>query len=285
MKTRNKTIWTILFSAVLLAGTASTNADTASDTETLLNWAENTYPELFPNPQGTQTADPWIFRFYPTTGIYAGVNTGDLGVYVLGGPWTEPTYIDSLANIVSTIEGAGGSSSIAACDTTSIPQGLSYSQSGNVVTVTTNGQCITIPENSNICEVPEEKASVTGISVISSTSVTSSSYTGITINVPSDLINLDTLLSGNSSVCTINAPADFSNITVNSDICVDVTNQLGALGDLGSFVSINPPVTFSSSSTLTNQVVADCFATEAAIIVDAVTDQTWINQNGTFVEM
>lgn len=285
MKTRNKPIWSLLLSAILFTSTTGVKADTASDTEALLNWAESTFPELFPNPQGTQTADPWIFRHYPSTGIYAGVNTSDLGVYVLGGVWAEPTYIDSLANLISTIQDSGENQSIAACDTTSIPDGLSYSQSGNVVTVTTNGQCITIPDNNNLCEIPEAQVSQTGISVLSTTSVTSSSYTGITINVPSDLVDLESLLSGNSSICTINAPSDYNNITINTDICIDVTNQLDALSSLGSFVTVNPPVTFSSNSTLTNQVVTDCFATEATIIVDAVTDQTWVNQNGTFVEL
>ncbi len=80
-------------------------ADTASDTETLLNWAENTRPELFPGRKSTQTLDSWIFRYYPETDIYVGVNTGDSGVYVLGGPWGEtPTYIESLANIISSID-------------------------------------------------------------------------------------------------------------------------------------------------------------------------------------
>lgn len=286
MKVQLEKIWSLFFAFALLFSGNNAIADTASDTEILLNWAENTYPQFFPSPQGTQTVDPWIFRFYPETGIYAGVNTGDLGAYVLGGPWAKPTFVSPLASLISSIDDAGGNSSIASCDTTDIPEGLSYSQSGNVVTITTNGNCIVIPANTNFCEVPDEQATETGISVLSTTEITSSSYTGITISTPIDLINIDDLLGTNTKTCTIHAPADFSNITINSDVCVDVTNQLGALGDsLGDFVTITPPVTFSSTSTTTNQVVADCFATDATSIVNAVTDETWINQNGDFVQL
>ncbi len=83
-------------------------ADTISDTETLLNWAESTYPELFPSHRSTQTLNSWIFRHYPETGIYAGVNTNDNGVYVLGGPWGDaPIYVDSLVNVINSIDNQG----------------------------------------------------------------------------------------------------------------------------------------------------------------------------------
>lgn len=69
--------------AIILSGNFNPAfADLSSDTETLLNWAENTYPAYFPNHQATQSIEPWLFRFYPDTGIYAGVNKGDNKVYV-----------------------------------------------------------------------------------------------------------------------------------------------------------------------------------------------------------
>lgn len=82
------------------------SADTASDTDTLLNWAENNYPEYFPTHQTTQSIAPWLFRFYPDKNVYAGVNTSNNGVYVLGGPWgiDKPTYIDSLYNLLSVAQ-------------------------------------------------------------------------------------------------------------------------------------------------------------------------------------
>ncbi|MBC5765097.1 hypothetical protein [Ramlibacter albus] len=51
------------------------------DTDTLLNWAERTFPTFFPGTQPNRTADPFVFRAYPN-GNYLGVALG--GVYVLG---------------------------------------------------------------------------------------------------------------------------------------------------------------------------------------------------------
>lgn len=132
-------------------------ATLSSDTEKLLNWAEKTFPQFFPNPQATQNIEPWLFRYYPETGVYAGVNKSDNAVYVLGGPWgNTPAVIDTLANLITQIDSSGGNSGIAGCDTTDALSGVSYSQSGNVVTVTTNGQCVTAPDISktNLCQVP-----------------------------------------------------------------------------------------------------------------------------------
>jgi alpha-tubulin suppressor-like RCC1 family protein len=77
-------------------------ADTASDTDTLLNWAENNYPTYFPTHEVTQSTGSWLYRFYSDTDIYVGVDTSDNGVYVFGGPWgnASPTYIDSLSNLL-----------------------------------------------------------------------------------------------------------------------------------------------------------------------------------------
>ena len=82
------------------------NTDTNSDTEILFNWAENNYPQVFPSQQTTQSSEPWLFRFYPEVDVYVGVNTSDSNVYVLGGPWgnISPTNIDTLANLLSTIQ-------------------------------------------------------------------------------------------------------------------------------------------------------------------------------------
>ncbi|MDP1551033.1 MAG: hypothetical protein Q8L97_12895 [Nitrosomonas sp.] len=94
---------TLFFCAMIFLGNFNfAAADTTSDTDTLLNWAENNYPTYFPTHQTTQSIAPWLFRFYPETNVYAGVNTNDNGVYVFGGPWgnTSPTYIDSLSNLL-----------------------------------------------------------------------------------------------------------------------------------------------------------------------------------------
>ncbi len=120
---------------LLLGNIHFASADIDSDSEILLNWAENNYSQYFPNHQVTQKIDPWIFRFYPDTGIYAGVNRGDNNVYVLGGPWgNNPTLIDTLPNLM--VLANSGNNSIPACNTATAPAGLVYTQSGNVVNVT-----------------------------------------------------------------------------------------------------------------------------------------------------
>lgn len=50
--------------------------------EPLLDWAERTYPDLFPGRAATQWLAPYQYRYYPATGNYLGVGGSD--VYVLG---------------------------------------------------------------------------------------------------------------------------------------------------------------------------------------------------------
>ena len=52
------------------------------DVSVLLNWAEATYPALFPGPKSNLTQAPYEYRYYPETGNYAGVAGDD--VYILG---------------------------------------------------------------------------------------------------------------------------------------------------------------------------------------------------------
>ncbi len=99
----------LLSCTLILAGSINfASADTVGDAEILFNWAEKNYSQYFPSHQVTQSSAPWLFRFYPETSIYAGVNTTDNGVYVLGGPWgsVNPTYIDSLPNLLLTAANA-----------------------------------------------------------------------------------------------------------------------------------------------------------------------------------
>lgn len=277
----------LTLAALLLVGHLGVaKADTASDTETILNWAENTFSDLFPSHQGTQSIDPWLFRFYPETGIYAGVNLNDNGVYVLGGPWDTATLIDTLPNVVNLA--LGGDTGISGCNTTAGPAGISYSQSGNVVTVTTNGQCIpapnlTDPSVANLCQVPEQP-SATGISVLSTNTVTSSSLEGITSSLPINPFDSILNASANVQYCTINAPTSTADLTVNTDLCFDIT-ELTASFPTFDGITITPPVNYRLVSTATSAVVSDCFATDASAIFDAFTGETWTKDplSGTFV--
>lgn len=287
MKHRLKQLISSVCTLVLLANIHVASADLASDTEALLNWAENTYPQFFPGRRATQSLEPWLYRFYPEANTYAGVNKNDNGVYVLGGPWGDnPTFIDTLPSLINHITNTGGNSNITACNTANVPAGFSYSQSGNVVTVTTNGQCIEIPTSTNYCETPAQPAQ-TGISVLSTSNVTSSLWNGITFNLSLPINPLEAF-TGSTKHCTINAPAEQINLVVNTDICLDMTTQLeGSLTELiaQGIVTVNPPITLATKSTYSSQSVPDCFATDAESIYDAFTRETWIKQNGTFVKV
>lgn len=269
----------------LLLSVNPATAATTNEIETLFNWAENTYPELFPDHQITQTVDPWIFRHYPATGIYAGVNNNE--VFVLGGPWGlgSPTFIDTLPNLLAQIQGTGGNGSVPACNNTVvIPDGMVITQNGNIVNITTNGQCIKIPdsENTNFCEPPAPHHP-TGISILSTNTVSSSQITGITTDLPVlpglDLFNV---FSQNSSSCIINAQEELTNLVVNSNVCFDMTDQLSDLTEIPG-VTITPPVTVTTATSSTHERVSDCFATNAAFITNIYTGESWMNFNGNFI--
>ncbi|WP_297326089.1 hypothetical protein, partial [Nitrosomonas sp.] len=227
MKHHMKQLIMSVCTCLLLSNTHFAAADTASDTEILLNWAENTYPQYFPTHQVTQTIDPWIYRFYPETGIYAGVNKTDNNVYALGGPWGDtPTLIDTLPNLVALA--GSGNSSIPACNTANAPAGMHYTQNGNVVNITTDG-CIPLPTSNNVCQAPQQTAE-TGISVLTSSNVTSSAILGITIDIPNIPNPFESFANNfsNSKHCTVNVPAEGANLIINSDVCYDMTAQFGS---------------------------------------------------------
>lgn len=261
----------------MFGGVNLASADTTPEIEAIFNWAETGFPEYFSAPQTTQMIGEWIFRHYPTSPsgeTYAGVKNNE--VFVLGGPWgaDNPTFIDSVANLTSQIAASGGDGSVSACDGSSdIPAALVVTQSGNVVNITTNGQCIVIPlDENNFCETPAQPEP-TGISVLTTVNLTSSKTTGIefTMGIENPIGSVADGLSNAS--CTINAFSE--DLIINSDVCFDMTDQLSSFSDF-SGVTINPPVTFAIASTTTGQVVADCFARSAASITDAFTGETWV---------
>ncbi len=76
----------------------------------LFNWAEQTYPTLFPGPQSDQTIAPYVVRHYASTQNYIGVTNGN--VYVLG-----PISGGQLA-LVGTLSGLTCQVTPSACTTT-----------------------------------------------------------------------------------------------------------------------------------------------------------------------
>lgn len=280
MKKRTKSLG-LSFCMFVLLGT--TNLASANpEIETIFNWAENNYAEFFPGHQTTQMIDPWTYRYYPSTEIYVGVKDNE--IFVLGGPWgpNNPTFIDSVSNLTAQIAASGGDSSIPGCNTADIPAGMKFTQNGNVVHITTNGQCIPLPENKNFCVLPTQATS-TGISLLSNVNVTSSQIKGITTEIPG-LLDPGSAFSSNNH-CTINAPAATTDQIVNSDMCLDITEQFSSFEAFPGVV-ITPPVTIAVVSTTTNQVVPDCFATNAATISDALTGASWFRDTtGNFVQL
>jgi len=270
-----------------LGSIQSSVADVATDTEKLLNWAQNSYKNFFPSIQPTQTLAPWLYRFYPETGIYAGVNTETNDVYVMGGQFgNNPQRVDSLASMIATVDNSGTYTGIPGCDTTKMPAGFTATQSGNVVTVTTNGQCIAMPtdDSSNVCNAPPQPT-VTGISVLGVNNIVQSEIKGVQVPSGPNILQQIVDATANIKNCTINATAEYSNIIINSDICLDITSSIQDLGGSIPGMTITPPVTYHMKGTATNQVVADCFATDASFITNTVTKEVWTKQGGTFVKV
>ncbi|MBX3615876.1 hypothetical protein [Nitrosomonas sp.] len=282
----------LLFLTLALFGNIQwAHATLASDSEKLFNWAENTFPTIFPSRRATQNIEPWFFRHYPESDIYVGVNKSDNNVYAMGGPWgSSPVVIDTLSRLISQIDNSGGSTGIAACDTADILAGISYSQSDNIVTVTTNGACAVVSDlsNTNLCKTPAQ-TTASGISILGSNNVTSSSIEGLSTSIPGLPNPFQAIVDAAANVkhCTINAPASTANLVVNSDLCLDITAPLS--GTLSSLpiegIVVTPPVKYYTRGTYTSQVVADCFATDAATITDAFTGEIWVNQDGNFVKV
>ncbi len=265
------------------------HADLVSDSEQILNDAQTVYRDLFPSNQTTQTFDPYRYRFYPSTGIYLGINQNDAGVYLLGGVFGDtPKYVDQTDKVIALlkaqINGSDTSNSKSdICDTSNISDGFTYRREGNTTYISTNGQCIAVPENRNSCEtLPETDANQqpveTGIHALSQSSVTDFEITGL--NLPGfDANNIQDRID--QKTCSIHAPRELTNQTIHSDICLDITSQLGALGDIAG---VTPPVTNRFKSTVSFTKVDDCFKTDAAIITNLVTNEIWTNQNGNFVK-
>lgn len=277
------------FCLLVLFGNANlASSATSPEIEAIFNWAENSYSDLFPSHQTTQIIDPWAFRFYSSTGIYVGAQNNE--IFVLGGPWgtDNPTFIDTIPNLIAQVQSSGGNGNVPGCDTSDIPAGMVITQNGNVVNITTNGECIVVPnpENNNFCGVPAQPAT-TGISVLSSTSVTSLEIRGIEISTPGIPNPFESASESitNSKFCEINAPAELTNQIVNSDICFDMTDQFGPLPSDIPGITITPPITTKFVATATNQVVSDCFTSDATVISDSVTGETWVRDaGGNFVQ-
>lgn len=65
--------------------------DPVATTVRLLDYAEQVFPQYFPERQPNRTLSGWVYRYYPSTGAYIAVI--DWRIYVLGGPF-GPEVVD-----------------------------------------------------------------------------------------------------------------------------------------------------------------------------------------------
>lgn len=272
-------------------------ADIINDCEQILEDAQQVYPEFFPFNAETQFTEKWCYRKYDNiyAGIYLSMDGEYLfeGVYALGGVFgNTPFYIDQIESVFvllnSQLDG-GNADQTALCNNNGIPEGFIYTRDGDITTVSTQGQCIELPDTQTICEpfpdaTEDGQAIATGIHALSENFISEFELTGVDVVIPG-IPDIGELLQQeiiDDQQCTIHVPAEFIQHQVNTDICMDLTDQLG---QFASFPGITPPVTLSFSGNTNATRVDDCFKTNASTIVDLVTGELWINQNGSFVEV
>ncbi|WP_395702427.1 alpha/beta hydrolase family esterase [Aquabacterium sp.] len=89
-----------------LVRAATTTVDPVDAATQLMDFGEKTFPQFFPKHQQNITSlPPYIYRYYPDTGIYLGVADGK--VYVLGGSWPDITYVGDLGSFISPVRSSG----------------------------------------------------------------------------------------------------------------------------------------------------------------------------------
>ncbi|WP_026596759.1 hypothetical protein [Methylohalobius crimeensis] len=68
----------------ILSETITAAGGQLSRSDCLLNWAENSYPNMFsPAQAASQSSSPYYYRFYPNTNLYMGISAEDSHVYYL----------------------------------------------------------------------------------------------------------------------------------------------------------------------------------------------------------
>ena len=281
-----------------IAFTSVVQADLNGDAEQIFTEAQAAYSQFFPSNQPTEMLSEWLYRYYPSSKIYLGVNTTESAVYLLGGAFGDVPFLVGEIDIVLALLKEELSQSVLeakaklpACDVNQAPEGIFYEQNGNNVSVSTQGQCIEIPQNSNLCNaVPETndsgKAIETGLHVLTQNKLRDMNFSGLNFNIPGMPNPLDAMGENmaNTRFCIVNAPSQLAEYQVNTDVCFDVTNQFSAMTASG-MVAVSPPVTIQFKSDAVSTIVSDCFATDALSVTDLVTKQVWVKGSGGFVEV
>jgi hypothetical protein len=178
------------------------------------------------------------------------------------------------------------SSPTSACDTTTAPEGISYTQNGNNITVTTNGKCI-VPPKAGMCNAPAPRTA-TNISMLQTMNVTTFEMSGIKVNMPgmpNPFEQMGKALTG-AKTCLKNVPENYSTFTIDADVCYDITESTNSIPNVGGFITVTPPVTEKFKGTIINTSVTDCFTSGADSISDVLTKETWIKQtDGSYLKV
>ncbi len=61
------------------------------------------------------------------------------------------------------------------------------------------------------------------------------------------------------------------------DVYLDITDKVSLFSGIPG-VTVNPPVTMNFVGTTTNQIVSDCFATDAETFADAFPEEVWTEE-------
>lgn len=284
-----KTKTLLTFNLLLLMATPL-QADIASDAEEIMNRAQQTFRQFFPSNRPTQSLPPWLFRHYPESGIYLGINQNDSGVYLMGGVFgSGPQFFKPIDETLAMLRSQGNEpQSVQACDISSLPSGISVTQNGNDISVSTGGQCIKISEQQSFCDIPPDTDSSgapveTGIHMVTQTNLQNYELSGISFDNPvlEDILTNQLRNSFSTKTCVIHAPAHYT-YSVNFDMCLDITDQYA---DYASRVTITPPVTMKYTGSSNSMIVPDCFATDSFVTINLVTEETWVKQNGTWQKL
>lgn len=269
--------------------TLSAQAAAVSNSQ-VFAYAEANYADLFNGTGQDGTYLQYSYRYYPATGNYLAVDSNNT-IYALGAfTGNEILYVGPVADYTPAItaweaaqSGSGSGGSDLACGTA--PAGMTYSQSGNTMNVSTNG-CIALPV-AGTCN--PQSTTATGLNLLMTISPNSTyQMSGITFNMPgiSNLFDSIGSAMATATVCYRNAPSDLANTTINTNVCYDITNEMGAsLTDpsFSSFITVSNPVTITANMSITHQSVADCLTSGASAIYDAHTGQTLTKQaNGSY---
>lgn len=229
-------------------------AGQAENAEQIFNGAEIKFNQYFSPKQATQTwaAPEWpFFRGPYNDGVYAGINK-DGSVYVVGGTFgNNPSSVGTVDKVKTLFpsENGGEDSSGGFCDISDVPDYYDYRREGNVIDISTKG-CPKLPADTpKACSasdsLSETENEITGISMLLESNVLTSELNGIeNFSVPTSDVS--------SKVCQINAPKGIETVTVNSDICFDITDQYSNVPS----IEITPPVTTRTKSTMKLTIVS-----------------------------